>query len=163
MLHSTLRAPAEPSHHSGVSRHRRAVRRCPDGSPFPWHRALRPQARKYGAHRHGAGEKTGFRSGETLCSQRQEFYGREDPCVGGHAHFYSMSPEVLLENHPDWRADILSLGVVFYEALSGRHPFQARSFVATSDRILRDSPPPLRRRSPGDISNVVRMGTFLMS
>ena len=64
----------------------------------------------------------------------------------------SMSPELLLENHPDWRADIFSLGVVFYEALSGRHPFQARSFVATSDRILRDSPPPLRRRNPGDIS-----------
>jgi serine/threonine protein kinase len=75
----------------------------------------------------------------------------------------SMSPEVLLENHPDRRADIFSLGVVFYEALSGRHPFQARSFVATSNRILRDSPPPLRRRNPGDISNVVRMGTFLMS
>jgi serine/threonine-protein kinase len=59
-----------------------------------------------------------------------------------------MSPEVLLENHPDGRADIFSLGVVFYEALSGRHPFQARSFVATSDRILRDSPPPLRTRNP---------------
>jgi eukaryotic-like serine/threonine-protein kinase len=59
-----------------------------------------------------------------------------------------MSPEVLLENAPDGRADIFSLGVVFYEALSGRHPFQARSFVATCDRILRDSPASIRTFNP---------------
>jgi serine/threonine protein kinase len=34
-----------------------------------------------------------------------------------------MSPEVLLEKIPDGRADIFSLGVVFYEALTGQHPF----------------------------------------
>lgn len=59
-----------------------------------------------------------------------------------------MSPEVLLERFPDGRADIFSLGVVFYEMLSGHHPFQADSFVATSNRILRESPPPLRRFNP---------------
>ena len=59
-----------------------------------------------------------------------------------------MSPEVLLEQAPDGRSDIFSLGVVFYEALSGRHPFQARSFMATCDSILRDAPAPLRTVNP---------------
>ncbi|MGA8764574.1 MAG: protein kinase, partial [Candidatus Sulfotelmatobacter sp.] len=59
-----------------------------------------------------------------------------------------MSPEVLLDNHPDERADIFSLGVVFYEALSGHHPFRARSFVATSQRILQEIPPPVRSFNP---------------
>ena len=40
-----------------------------------------------------------------------------------------MSPEVLLEQAPDGRADIFSLGVVFYEVLTGQHPFMAGSFV----------------------------------
>jgi serine/threonine protein kinase/tetratricopeptide (TPR) repeat protein len=59
-----------------------------------------------------------------------------------------MSPEVLLDNHPDGRADIFSLGVVFYEALTGHQPFKARSFVATSQRILQESPPPVRGFNP---------------
>jgi serine/threonine-protein kinase len=62
--------------------------------------------------------------------------------VGGTSGY--MSPEVLLEKPPDGRADIFSLGVIFYEALAGRHPFQTSSFVGTSDRILHESPPPLR-------------------
>ncbi len=51
-----------------------------------------------------------------------------------------MSPEVLLEKAPDGRADVFSLGVVFYEALTGHHPFLASSFVATSDRIRTETP-----------------------
>ena len=54
-----------------------------------------------------------------------------------------MSPEVLLERPPDGRADIFSLGVVFYEVLAGRHPFLAGGFVATSDCILRETPAPI--------------------
>jgi hypothetical protein len=70
-----------------------------------------------------------------------------------------MSPEVLLEN-------ILTGGRIFFRwgsssAKRSAASFPARSFLATSDRILRDSPPPLRTGNPGDISNVVRMGTFL--
>jgi len=51
-----------------------------------------------------------------------------------------MSPEVLLENLPDGRADIFSLGVVFYEALTGHHPFKARGFAATCQRVLQEEP-----------------------
>src|SRR6266849_8986635 len=54
-----------------------------------------------------------------------------------------MSPEVLLEQTPDGRADIFSLGVVFYEVLAGHHPFVADGFVATSDRIRRETPAPI--------------------
>ena len=55
-----------------------------------------------------------------------------------------MSPEVLLEQPPDGRADIFSLGVVFYEVLTGQHPFLAGSFVATTDRIRAETPASIR-------------------
>jgi eukaryotic-like serine/threonine-protein kinase len=55
-----------------------------------------------------------------------------------------MSPEVLLERVPDGRADIFSLGVVFYEVLTGQHPFLANSFVATTDRIRAETPASIR-------------------
>jgi tetratricopeptide (TPR) repeat protein/TolB-like protein len=51
-----------------------------------------------------------------------------------------MSPEVLLAQVPDGRADIFSLGVVFYEMLTGQHPFLANSFVATTDRVRHETP-----------------------
>ena len=54
-----------------------------------------------------------------------------------------MAPEVLQENAVDERSDIFSLGVIFYEALAGRHPFYAKGFLATSNRIVNDDPAPL--------------------
>src|SRR3990170_5487289 len=69
-----------------------------------------------------------------------------------------MAPETLLEKEADGRADIFSLGVVFYEALTGRHPFLAASFVATSDRILREPPAPLTTynpRAPVELERIV--------
>ena len=59
-----------------------------------------------------------------------------------------MAPEVLLEKEADRRTDIFSLGVVFYEALAGQHPFLAGSFMATCGRILHETPPPLTRLNP---------------
>jgi serine/threonine protein kinase/tetratricopeptide (TPR) repeat protein len=55
-----------------------------------------------------------------------------------------MAPEVLLEKVPDGRADVFSLGIVFYEALTGHHPFLASSFVATTDRIRNETPTSIR-------------------
>jgi serine/threonine protein kinase/tetratricopeptide (TPR) repeat protein len=69
-----------------------------------------------------------------------------------------MSPEVLLEQPPDGRADIFSLGVVAYEVLTGQHPFMAGSFVATSDRIRRETPASIRifnRSVPEDLEALV--------
>ncbi|HET7208448.1 MAG TPA: protein kinase [Terriglobales bacterium] len=54
-----------------------------------------------------------------------------------------IAPEVLLEKVPDCRADIFSLGVVFYEMLTLRHPFAAGSFVEISERVLHKTPTPI--------------------
>jgi tetratricopeptide (TPR) repeat protein/tRNA A-37 threonylcarbamoyl transferase component Bud32 len=59
-----------------------------------------------------------------------------------------MSPEVLLEQVPDGRADVFSLGVVLYEMLTGQHPFLASSFVATTDRIRSETPAAIRIFNP---------------
>ena len=58
-----------------------------------------------------------------------------------------MAPELLREEIPDGRADLFSLGVVFYEALTGRNPFVTPTFMATGERILHHDPDPL------DVSN----------
>src|SRR5258708_9454352 len=55
-----------------------------------------------------------------------------------------MAPEVLQEKEADERSDIFSLGVIFYEVLAGRHPFYAKVFVSTANRILNDAPAPMR-------------------
>lgn len=56
-----------------------------------------------------------------------------------------MAPEVLLEKETDARADIFSLGLVFYEALTGKNPFLASTALATSNRILHEDPPSISR------------------
>ncbi|MBI1750425.1 MAG: tetratricopeptide repeat protein [Acidobacteria bacterium] len=66
--------------------------------------------------------------------------------VGG--TFIYMAPEVMLERVIDPRSDLFSLGVVFYEALSGRHPFRAGSLAATTNRVLHEPPAPLREVIP---------------
>jgi tetratricopeptide (TPR) repeat protein/TolB-like protein len=57
-----------------------------------------------------------------------------------------MAPEVLLGNESDGRADLFSLGAVFYEMLAGRHPFLAER--RTLDRLLHEDPEPLCRANP---------------
>ena len=59
-----------------------------------------------------------------------------------------MAPEILLQKAVDGRADIFSLGIVFYESLTGRHPFRGDSFSVTSDRIRGERPAPARSFNP---------------
>ena len=59
-----------------------------------------------------------------------------------------MAPEVLLERLPDERSDIFSLGVVLYEMLTLHHPFSASGLVATSERILHETPTAIRVFNP---------------
>jgi tetratricopeptide (TPR) repeat protein len=59
-----------------------------------------------------------------------------------------MAPEVLLDKETDTRSDIFSLGLVFYEALTGKHPFLASTALATSNRILNEEPSPTSRANP---------------
>jgi serine/threonine protein kinase len=70
-----------------------------------------------------------------------------------------MSPEQLNEEHVTNRSDLFSLGVVMYELLTGRHPFEAENFSRLVNLILHETPPPLRDfRSdiPVVLENIVR-------
>ncbi len=70
-----------------------------------------------------------------------------------------MSPEQALGRPADPRSDLFSLGVVFYELLAGRLPFQGQSFGEVVDAILHQVPPALARFNYGvtpDIDAVVR-------
>ena len=69
-----------------------------------------------------------------------------------------MAPEILEEKEGDGRADIFSLGVVFYEALSGKNPFRRAGFLDTCNAILHQDPPRLSRRNsdvPEGIEKIV--------
>ena len=52
-----------------------------------------------------------------------------------------LSPEQCMAQPMDTRTDIYSLGVTFYEILSGRMPFQADSPLALLGKILHEEPP----------------------
>jgi len=59
-----------------------------------------------------------------------------------------MAPEILEQQPADERADIFSLGAVFYEALAGRNPFRAATFLDTCHRLVHEDPPPVTEANP---------------
>lgn len=67
---------------------------------------------------------------------------RSDPAVVRGTVFY-MSPEQLRGLGVDSRSDLWSLGVVMYELVSGRLPFEGISATDVAASILRSDPPPL--------------------
>ncbi|HSK39396.1 MAG TPA: serine/threonine-protein kinase, partial [Arenibaculum sp.] len=54
-----------------------------------------------------------------------------------------MAPEQLRGEKSDHRADIFAYGVLLYELLAGKRPFQGDTAAATMYKILHDSPDPL--------------------
>ncbi len=56
-----------------------------------------------------------------------------------------MSPEQVQGQDVDHRSDLFSLGVVLYELISGRTPFEKENEAATLKAITQDSPEPLAR------------------
>ncbi|HSP62506.1 MAG TPA: protein kinase, partial [Pyrinomonadaceae bacterium] len=58
-----------------------------------------------------------------------------------------MSPEQLRAEQLDGRSDIFSYGIVLYEFISGKRPFEAKSLAELTSAILMRDPPPLQSHS----------------
>jgi tetratricopeptide (TPR) repeat protein/predicted Ser/Thr protein kinase len=58
-----------------------------------------------------------------------------------------MSPEQLRGERLDGRSDIFSYGIVLYEIIGGRRPFEAQSLAEITSAILMRDPPPLQSNS----------------
>ena len=54
-----------------------------------------------------------------------------------------MAPETLRGTPVDHRADMWAVGIVLYELLAGKRPFQADSFASLAYKIVFEPPPPL--------------------
>ncbi|HEX8088653.1 MAG TPA: protein kinase [Blastocatellia bacterium] len=70
-----------------------------------------------------------------------------------------MSPEQALGRDVDSRSDIFSLGVVMYEMLTGRLPFDGGAATEIIDRIIHQEPPPPARFSynvPAELERIIR-------
>jgi serine/threonine protein kinase len=91
------------------------------------------------AKRVGA-EQTPLRADDPTAFRTQTGY------IIGTPHY--MSPEQALGKPVDHRTDIFSLGVVLYEAATGKLPFVGETITETIMKIVRDEPEP-SRLSPG--------------
>ena len=67
-----------------------------------------------------------------------------------------MAPEILRGEAAEHRSDLWSLGVVLYEAASGRLPFEGRTGFEISSAILREIPNPLGPPVPPGLWAVIQ-------
>jgi tetratricopeptide (TPR) repeat protein/tRNA A-37 threonylcarbamoyl transferase component Bud32 len=65
-----------------------------------------------------------------------------------------MAPEILMQKPYDGRADLFSLGLVYYEMLGGQQPFETDSIAGTLASVLHKDPPPLEQINPKVSSSV---------
>src|SRR5258708_6286814 len=59
-----------------------------------------------------------------------------------------MAPEVLMQKSYDGRADLFSMGLVYYEMLGGPQPFETDSIAGTLASVLHKDPPPIEQINP---------------
>jgi eukaryotic-like serine/threonine-protein kinase len=70
-----------------------------------------------------------------------------------------MAPEILMQKPYDGRADLFSMGLVYYEMLGGQQPFDTDSIAGTMASVLHKEPPPLDElnpRVPASVSAIVQ-------
>lgn len=76
----------------------------------------------------------------------EEGMSRFGELVGGSPHY--MAPEQVQREPVDRRVDVYSLGVVFYELLTGRKPFVGHDLDAISQSVLQDEVPAPHELNP---------------
>lgn len=77
-------------------------------------------------------------------------------CVAGTCSY--AAPELLTSAlRPDIRSDIYSLGVMLYEMLAGRLPFEARTLAELAEQHQQAQPPKLRVHAPAVPRAVARL------
>ena len=59
-----------------------------------------------------------------------------------------MAPEQAKGQEPNYKWDLFSTGVVFYELIAGSNPFSAKDPQDAIKKVLGESPPPLMRDNP---------------
>jgi tetratricopeptide (TPR) repeat protein/tRNA A-37 threonylcarbamoyl transferase component Bud32 len=74
-----------------------------------------------------------------------------------------MAPEVILSSPFDERADLFSLGTVFYEMLTGQNPFRADTAIATTAKVVSHNPEPISATRPGFDPRLERIVTRMMA
>jgi serine/threonine protein kinase/tetratricopeptide (TPR) repeat protein len=69
-----------------------------------------------------------------------------------------MAPEQIRGEHVDARTDLFAFGVLLFELVTGRRPFEGATNADVTSSILRDTPPPaqtLRADLPPDITRII--------
>jgi serine/threonine-protein kinase len=68
-----------------------------------------------------------------------------------------MAPEAHYGGHIDERTDLFSLGAVFYEMLTGKHPFAGGAYQTVLDRIMNTTPTPASELNPAVTPELARV------
>ncbi|MGK2859971.1 MAG: protein kinase domain-containing protein [Thermoanaerobaculia bacterium] len=105
----------------------------------------------------GIAKRYGLEAGDTGSAKSITEFRTQAGIIIGTVQY--MSPEQAMGQLLDGRSDIFSLGVVMYEALTGRLPFEGDSPALTLTRIIRDDPAHVRATRPG-VSP--KLGTIVM-
>lgn len=79
----------------------------------------------------------------------------QDAVEGRRGTPFYMAPEAVMGGPAGPAADFWSLGVLLYEMLAGRRPFNGRTLESLFHEILNTAPPPLPPHVPGDLRETV--------
>ncbi len=149
--------------------------------PLPWPaaRALALRVTDALAHAHGIGAvhrdlstRNVFLPGGRVDEAKILDFGlvRVDDAVGqtkSHAvlgtPFYTAPEQVRNAKDVDSRADLFSLGVILFEALSGARPFEADDLFTVWFKIVQQPTPDLRPLAPGVPERFVRLVEALLA
>jgi len=92
--------------------------------------------------------------GEAYQGDTRSFVTKQDTSVSGTLSY--MAPEILRGEAADYRTDLWALGVVLYEACSGRLPFEGQTAFEISSAIMREAPKPLGPPVPPGLWSIIQ-------